>query len=158
MKPLIAAALLAATLTACGGTQEAAAGLEHIEVEDAWVRLPTVPGRPGAAYFHIRTDVAPAALLKVSTPIARRAELHESMKGAGGMMSMTPLKQVTVAADDSLTFAPGGMHAMLFDLNPALKAGGTVPLTLHFASGATRTAKALVVAPGGAAPPSEGRP
>lgn len=104
----------------------------HVEVEDAWVRLPAVTGRPAAAYFHIRTDVAPATLIRVDSPQAARAELHESV-AMGGMMSMRRLARVAIPADAAETFAPGGKHVMLFGIAPEVRAGGAMQLRLHFA-------------------------
>lgn len=108
-------------------------GNPNIEVEDAWVRLPAVPGRPAAAYFHIRTDVGATTLVRVESPQAARAEMHESMVG-GGMMTMTPLATVPIPADSGLTFEPGGRHVMLYDVAPRVKPGGTMQLRLVFAN------------------------
>ena len=151
MKELIAAALGLALLGGCGEIGAA-------EIEDAWVRLPAAPGRPGAAYFHLRTAAAPVTIRQVATPAAARTELHESMKGMGGMMSMTPLREVVVPPGASVSFAPGGKHVMLFGVSPALKPGAKVPLTLKLADGETMTVDALVVAPGNPAPKPAGRP
>lgn len=124
----------------------------NIEVEDAWVRLPAVPGRPAAAYFHIRTDLGPTTLIRVEAPQAARAEMHESM-ARGGMMSMTPLAKVTIPYDGVETFEPGGRHVMIYGLAPAVKAGGTTPLRLFFAGDPTpATIDAKVVGPADPAP------
>ena len=145
MMRLIAVMAACAMLGGCG--DKAAAG-----VEGAWLRLPAVPGRPGAAYFHLRAGDRPQTLVAVSTPAAIRAELHESMGGSGGMMSMTPLRQVAVPAGGSIDFAPGGRHVMLFDVSPALKPGATAKLVLKFADGKAIETQAKVVGPGGSAP------
>ena len=115
-------------------------------VDKAWVRLPAVAGRPGAAYFTLTGGSADATLIAVATAAARRAELHESM--AAGMR---PIAGVTVAADARAAFAPGGRHVMLIDLDPRLTAGASVPLTLRFADGRMLAASAAVV---GAADPA----
>ena len=142
---VLAAAVLPA---ACGPTE----GNAHVEVEDAWVRLPAVPGRPAAAYFHIRTDVGPATLVRVEAPQAARAEMHESM-ARGGMTTMAPLARVLIAADSAEAFAPGGRHVMLYGLTPAVKRGGTTPLRLFFADDPTpATVNAEVVGPADPAP------
>ncbi|MEI9849612.1 MAG: copper chaperone PCu(A)C [Sphingomonas sp.] len=121
-------------------------------VEKAWVRLPAVPGNPGAAYFTIRGGSAPATLLKVSAPFATRTELHESIKGHEGMMSMAPLRQVAVPAGAAVGFAPGGKHVMLFDIGPGVQPGTRVPLGLAFADGRTIETEARVVGAGDPAP------
>jgi periplasmic copper chaperone A len=151
MKGLIAAALFAAALGGCGEVGDA-------EVEDAWVRLPAAPGRPGAAYFHLRTGAKPVTIVKVETPAAVRTELHESMASHHGGMTMTPLAQVALQPGESVTFKPGGKHVMLYDVNPQLKAGTKVPLVIHDAGSEPFRVDALVVAPGDPAPKAEGRP
>lgn len=125
-------ATVAGALAACAPTK----GNPNIEVEDAWVRLPAVPGRPAAAYFHIRVDLGPATLVRVDSPQAGRAEMHESM-AHGGMATMAPLAKVTIPYDGAETFEPGGRHVMLYDLAPGVKAGGTMTLRLFFTGDAT---------------------
>jgi periplasmic copper chaperone A len=124
-------------------------------VDAAWVRLPAVSGNPGAAYFTLVGGPVADRLMAVSSPLAVRAEMHDmSMKG--GMMSMAPLDAgIEVAAGGKVTFAPGGKHVMLFDVSPKAVAGGRLPLTLSFASGATINAEADIVAAGGEAPRSK---
>lgn len=120
-------------------------------VEDAWVRLPAVPGRPAAGYATVRGDgSSDRALVGVSSPAAERAELHESMAGHGGMMAMQPLDRVRVKG--TVGFGPGGKHIMLFGLSPDLRAGGTIPMTFAFEDGAKVTVDAKLVAAGDPAP------
>jgi hypothetical protein len=141
---------LALLLSGCGE-------IGDTEVEDAWIRLPAVQGRPGAAYFHIRTGKDAETLLAVATPAAIRSEMHETTRVLGGKtgagaMTMTPLPSLTVPAASSLTFAPGGKHVMLYDVSPALKAGDTAKLALKFADGDTWEGEATVVGAGDPAP------
>lgn len=124
----------------------------ELKADGAWVRLPAVAGRPGAAYFTVTGGDKGDTLLAVSTPAALRSELHESMKGDHGMMSMAPIRDVPVPARGTLAFAPGGKHVMLFDLGPAVKAGQRVPLSLAFAGGKTLQVDAQVVGAGDPAP------
>lgn len=118
------------------------------KVDGAWVRLPAVTGQPGAAYFTIRGGKQADTLIAVSVPFALRSEMHESMKGDHGMMSMAPVKDFPVPAGGTVTFAPGGKHVMLFSVGPNVKAGDTVPVTLSFASGGKIEASAKVVGAG----------
>jgi copper(I)-binding protein len=136
--------LAAVAATGCGGPG-------RVMVDDAWIRLPAVAGRPGAAYFTLRGGPSNATLIDVSADIAIRAEMHESMTGAGGMASMTPLASVAVPAKTDVVFAPGGRHVMLFDINPKAKKGRIYNLTLNFANGGRIYAPAMVV---GAADPA----
>lgn len=123
---------------------------QDVKVDKAWVRLAAVSGNPSAAYFTLTGGAKDATLTAVLAPAATRADMHESM-ASGGMMSMAPIKLVAVRAGDTVTFAPGGRHVMLYGLaNP--KPGGTTPLTLTFANGQRTTVWAKVVAAGDPAP------
>jgi periplasmic copper chaperone A len=104
-------------------------------VTDARVTLPAVAGRPGAAYFTLNGGEADNRLLQVTSPQVIRIELHESMM-KGGMMSMAAIEGgVAVPAGTKVEFKPGGKHAMLFDIAPAVKAGSKIKLTLTYANG-----------------------
>jgi len=117
----------------------------------AWVRLPAVPGRPGAAYVTIASGPG-ETLVKVESALASRIEMHEEMKGAGGMTGMAPLAKVEIPAGGSVVFAPGARHLMVFDIDPVVKPGTAIPLRFGFASGKTAEAEAKTVAAGEDAP------
>lgn len=139
---LAGAVLAAATLAGCRQAE--------LGADNAWVRLPAVSGRPGAAYFTVKGGAQATNLVAVSSPAAIRAELHE-MKHEGGMMTMAPVKDVPVPAGGTVEFKPGGKHVMLHDLSPSVRAGGTIPLRLSFADGKTIELNAAVRAAGDAA-------
>lgn len=140
-----AIALMTATIAGCNGPS-------RVTVDDAWIRLPAVPGRPGAAYFTLHGGPSDATLIDASADIAIRAEIHESMTGAGGMTAMKPLTSAPVPARQDVAFAPGGRHVMLFDINPKAKAGRIYNLTLSFANGARIYVPAMAVAAAAPAP------
>ena len=121
-------------------------------VDGAWVRLPAVTGNPGAAYFTLHGGTKDGVLVAVGAKFAVRTELHESMKGDHGMMTMAPLKQVSFAPGETVAFEPGGRHVMLFDVSPTLKPGEKAPVTLSFADGKTITVEAIIVGAGDPAP------
>lgn len=139
MRSFIVAVAAAVTLAGCEQAQ--------LGVEDAWVRLPAVSSRPGAAYFTVKGGNEATSLLAVSSPAAVRTELHE-MKHEGGMMTMAPIKDVAIPAGGTVKFEPGGKHIMLYDLSPELRAGGKIPLRLAFANGKTIEIEAELRAPG----------
>ena len=131
---------------------------KELYVDHAWVRLPAVPRQPGAAYFTIHGGPRDRTLIDVSTDVAIKAEMHETMAvpapgGTGAAMArMTPMRQVPIAAKSTDRFAPGGRHVMLFDINPGIKPGGTITLTFTFADGERIQQFAPVVAAGDPAP------
>ena len=122
----------------------------QVIVEDAVVTLPAVAGRPGAAYFMLRTNHAPTRLVGIDSPRIGRIELHETMTG-NGMARMAPLADASFSPDQPLHFAPGGRHAMLFDVDPALRIGDRLTLTFRFDPAPPATVEAEVRGPGDAA-------
>ena len=135
-------ALLAASLCLAACNAPAA----DTGVTDAWVRLPAAAGRPGAGYFTVTLPKADA-ITAVSSTAAERIEMHESM-AHGGMMRMEPIARVDLAPGQPTVFAPEGKHLMLYGVDPALKPGGTIPLTFSFADAPSATVDARLVAPG----------
>jgi copper(I)-binding protein len=133
MRSFVVAVMAAVTLAGCEQAQ--------LGVDDAWVRLPAVSSRPGAAYFTIKGGADATSLLGVSSPAAVRTELHE-------MKTMALLKDVAIAAGSTVKFEPGGKHVMLYDISPEVRAGGKIPLRLAFANGKTIEVEAELRAPG----------
>jgi copper(I)-binding protein len=131
---------LGAALAGCN-TQPDAPG---VEIENARITLPAVKGRPGAAYFKAEADTADR-LTAISSPRVGRIELHESMAGGMG-----PLKDSSIPPDGELAFEPGGKHAMLFELDPTLKVGDSIPLTFSFERAPPVTVQAELLGPGAA--------
>lgn len=138
----IGAAAGAALLAGCSQPAELA-------VDRAWVRLPAVSGQPGVGYFTLHGGAEPATLIAVSSAWAIRADMHETMAGHHGMMTMKPLDRVAVPAGGEVAFAPGGRHIMVHGINPAVKAGDTMTFTFTFSDGRRIRRIARVVAPGG---------
>ena len=136
--------LLAAAL--CLAACDRAPPEPRVEVGGAVVQLPAVAGRPGAAYFTLRTNNDPTRLVSVSSPKVERIELHD-MRMDGDVMRMGPATDLTFS--DELKFEQGGKHAMLFGIDPALKAGDKVTLTFTFDPVPPVTVEAEVRAFGG---------
>jgi protein SCO1/2 len=82
--------------------------------------------------------------VRVTTPAARTAELHEMFMSEDAMMSMRQVEAFEIAPHSRLRLAPGGRHLMLIDLSRDLQAGQTLPLTLAFSDGTTRNVTATV--------------
>lgn len=118
---------------ALGAASPGSASAQSIQVVEAWSR-PTPPGIDvGVAYFTIRNGGKSDRLLRVSSPVAKRAELHISaMKD--GVMKMEGLSSVDVGSGAPVAFEPSGKHVMLMGLKRPLKEGDVFPLTLTFAN------------------------
>ena len=117
--------LLVATLIAT-----ALPAAAQIAVTDAWVRG-TVTGQKVTGAFMQLKSPTDTALIAVTTPIAKFAEIHE-MKHEGGMMKMNAIEKVALPAGKVVEMHPGGYHVMLMELVKPLKEGETVPLELTF--------------------------
>ncbi len=91
----------------------------------------SVPGQQGTGAFMKLTAPQPLELVRISTPAAGVAEVHE-MKLEGDIMRMRPLPKLELPAGRTVELKPGGHHLMLQDLKQPLKAGTTVPMTLVF--------------------------
>lgn len=135
-----AAGVLASVMTTLAVATDA-----PVEVSEAWVRS-TVAGQPvGAGYASI-TARAPVRLTGVRAPVAKSVELHE-MKHEGGVMKMRSLKEIRIAAGETVKLEPGGLHMMFFGLKGRLEAGGSVPMTFEFQGADGKRFKQVVEAP-----------
>ncbi len=143
MRVLVATAVGVAALAGCDRAPEE----PEVKVQRAAVTLPAVPGRPGAAYFTLKTNTSPTNLIGVTSPLVQRIELHDSGT-RGGVSRMRPLEETVFPARGILEFKPGGKHAMLFGIDSSVKPGGTIPLTFTFDPAPAVTVEAEVHAPG----------
>lgn len=125
-----------------------------IEVQQVWSRA-APQGHTGALYLTVTDKGAADRLIGVETPVADRAELHES-KMENGVMTMRPVDSLPVAPGKPLTLKPGGLHVMLMGLNRNLNEGDRFPVTLRFANAGTIEATAMVSKAG--APMAHGEP
>ena len=119
-----------------------------IKLDDVWSRA-AMAGRIGVVYLTITATVAPDTLLGASTPVAARAELHESFDDQG-VMKMRPVASLPVEPGKPLVFDPGRYHIMLVELARALKEGDSFPITLRFAKAGAVTATVSVQKAGAA--------
>ncbi len=123
----IAAMLLAA----------ACAPSEPLTVTNAWLRPPAPGLAVAAAYFDIVNRTAtPVDLVGARSDMAASIEMHTE-SGDGQMMQMRQLDKVTLAPQQTVSFAPGAMHLMLFKFTGATSK--QIPITLLFSDGSQRT-------------------
>jgi hypothetical protein len=99
-----------------------------------------IASRPAAGYFTLTNGTATDKVLVAATsPDCGQLTLHESVHQAG-QEQMVNVKQVTVPAHGSVSFAPGGFHLMCMQPAQSSRRGGRVPVTLRFADGGTLAA------------------
>lgn len=142
MKTVFAAATLALagmSLAACSGnepaTEEVEANPTGLAIENARLILPAVAGNPAVIYFDLRNEGTRAiAVRSVDVADAGSAQLHDTME-YGGEMVMNEMGPTSIPTGESISFAPGGKHVMVFDLSPELTAGASTEMTLTVAGG-----------------------
>lgn len=99
----------------------------------------------GAIYLSVMNHGGEAdKLVKVSTPAASMAEVHE-MKMDGDVMKMRALPDLEIPAGATVDLKPGGNHIMLMGLKEALKVGSTIDLELTFEKSGTIKVQVPVV-------------
>ena len=108
----------------------------EVAVSDAWIRG-TVPGQRATGAFMQLASPGDSALVGVSSPVAKAAEIH-SMAMDGGVMRMRAIDSLPLPAGKTVELRPGGYHLMLLDIQQPLKEGETVPVVLTFADPAGR--------------------
>lgn len=108
-----------------------------LQVKDAWAN-PTAPGQSVAAgYFVVHNRTNRAEVLRgASSPAAQNLQFHNSSL-VGGVARMRKVERFNIPAGGQLKLAPGGNHLMLIGVKQQFKVGETVPVTLHFNSGAS---------------------
>jgi copper(I)-binding protein len=107
-----------------------------IHVEDAWARATPASARAAAIYFKVTDTGSPDRLVEVSTPVAAKAELHETIH-EGNVMKMRPVAGLAISAGSPVSLAPGGYHIMLTELKQPLTGGESFPLSLRFEKAGT---------------------
>ena len=88
--------------------------------------------RRGVELIRYRGDTAQAdRLTGAATDAAAAVEIHETTM-ENDVMSMHPVDGIDIAAGESVSLAPGGLHIMLIGLQRNLIAGEKLDLTLTF--------------------------
>lgn len=128
---------------------------EALKVEQPWARATAASAKNGAAYVRL-VNGGPAVdrLLAAASPVAARAELHTHLN-EDGVMKMRHVAAIELPPGATVTFAPSGLHVMLFGLTEPLRQGTTFPLTLTFEKAGSRTVT-VTVEGAGARGPSQG--
>jgi copper(I)-binding protein len=138
---VLAAAALAAALAA------ATAWAAGLAVEGAWSRSTPPAVKVGVVYFTLANDSKKSdRLLKLSTPVAAKAEVHRT-EVLDGIARMREVAVLHVDAGQTLAFAPGGLHVMLTGLRQPLVAGTTFDLELLFEVAGPRKVRVEVRGP-----------
>ena len=105
---------------------------QTLEITTPWARPTANANTPGGVFFTITNHGSKTAkMINAASDIARMTHIHMT-RNDGGMMTMDTVDAVSIAAGESLTFAPGGYHIMLMGLSKKLTQGDEFDLTLTF--------------------------
>ena len=131
MKRILAIAGVAA-LAAAGGASAHDYQLKMLHIDHPFARATPPGARSGGVFLSVENKGDSAdRLLRVSTPVAGTAELHQMVLD-GGVMRMRAIAGLDVKPGARVVLQPGGYHVMLTDLKRPLHAGDSFPLTLGF--------------------------
>ena len=105
---------------------------DGLTVTNAWSRT-TPPGvTVGVVYFTLKNDTGKSdRLLKISSPIAAKVQVHRT-EIQDGMARMREVAVLHVDANQTVEFAPNGMHVMLMGLSKPLVEGQKFELEFLF--------------------------
>ena len=131
--PLVLIAFASGLAACTPGEKAAPAVAAGIQVSGALCR-PTPVGRQTTGCYLTLTAAADDHLMSVSSPVAGRAQVHESRMESNMMMMHQLRDGLPLPAGQAVELKPGGNHIMLLAVAEPLKAGDTVALTLTFAS------------------------
>jgi copper(I)-binding protein len=162
---LIAIALIAGSAlvaSACSSSESSSTTFKSktIVVSNVWARESAGAADTGAVYLTIENTSGTVDKLlsaSVSQSFAKSASVHEMVmsdgttvttagSGSSSMMSMKEVTSVTIPANGSVTFEPGGYHIMLIGLVAPLKDGEKFDLNLGFLNGGVVKVTATVKA------------
>ena len=116
-------------------------------VTEPWLRY--IPGgAPSAGYFRLTNEGdRPISLVGAECGDFGRVMMHRTIE-RGGISTMRPVHEITIAPGKSVAFEPGGYHLMMMRPKHPLRPGGRLPVTLRFSDGSTLSAEFLVKSPG----------
>lgn len=149
---------LAAFLLAANSASGEQAKSGSISVDNAWSRATAQSVDIGVGYLTIRNDGdTPDRLVSVSTPVADKAEIHQTQM-VDGKMQMRPVPDgIPIPAKGTVTLEPAGYHLMLMGLKAPLQKGSTFGASVAFEHAGTVEVTFHVEGLGASAPEIPGK-
>ena len=122
---------------------------------------PSIAGSPnGAAYLASIENKGAAAdrLVRASSPMASRVEIHTMNMDANGVMRMREIDAIDLAPKARVQMKPGaGLHFMLIGLKQPLKEDATFPMTLEYEHAGKVEVEVIVAPPKPGGPAAKGQ-
>jgi len=134
--------LLLSSLLLSAGVFAGAA--DQVVVQDPYVRLAPPNSPATGAFMVIRNNGdKDVKVVKADNSASKVTELHTHLN-ENGVMKMRPVASIEVKSKGEAVLKPGSLHVMLIDLKAPLKDGDTVPITLTFDDGSSKSVDAKV--------------
>ncbi len=103
-----------------------------LSITNIWARATAPNAKTAAAYMKITNNGnTPEMITAVSTPVAKKAELHQTTM-TDGVMKMEHAAHTMIKPGESLVMEPGGYHLMMMKVTEKLVAGETMTMTVTF--------------------------
>ena len=147
MTRYLIAATVAGLLSLAAAAEEPQTALVF---DDAWIRALPASQPNTAAYLTLSNQGRNAvAIIGANSEIASKVEIHTTRE-VDGYLRMEQLDGLALAAGETLSLAPGGIHLMLLGLAYAPRPGDEIRICLELASGDEACTEAAVrkLAPG----------
>jgi copper(I)-binding protein len=117
------------------GEESTPAANSALVIEGAWVRALPPTQKMTAGYLRLtNTGQSTLGVVGASASIANLVEIHTTVE-VDGLVRMQQLESLSVAAGESIEFAPGGTHLMLMGMEHMPRPGEEVQLCLQLALG-----------------------
>jgi len=121
--------------------------VDDVVVSQAWIGAAPPTVRVNAGYLRLENKGTRSVILSgAESPRFARIEMHRS-EMHNGTYSMHRQYSLVIAEGETLSFAPGGLHLMLFEPSPPPRPKELIPLTLILADGRRVPVKAEVRPP-----------
>lgn len=122
----------------------------EIRVSNGWVRY-MLPSLPAAAYMDLNNvSDTTTKLTGASSPACGSLMLHKSEE-ASGTSTMSKASSITIPAHETVKLSAGGYHLMCME--PNMKEGSKIGITLNFSDGSALLLLLPVYGPSG--PPAQ---
>jgi copper(I)-binding protein len=105
-----------------------------VTVSKPWIRY-LLPTLPAAGYMTLHNAGNTVAVLTAAASSGCGTLMLHKSQDDSGMAMMMAMQTIPIPANGSVTFAPGGYHLMC--MQPKMKIGEQVPVTLSFQDGST---------------------
>lgn len=125
--------------------EAAGTAADSVQLHDGWTKSAPAGDMTGAFGTLENTSDREVTVESVTSPIADRVELHETVPDASGNLVMRKTESgFVIPAGGSFVLEPGANHIMFLELKQSLLAGDRVELTVTFSDGSTQKITVVV--------------